>query len=498
MPARADIPADTLDALGGPGAPPVVAAVSGGADSVAMALMLDDARRAGRAPRLILAHLNHRIRGANADRDAEFVRELAARLGLPAVVETCDVPAEAARRRLSLEHAARECRYEFLQRAAREAGARWVAVGHNADDRLETVLFNLMRGAGIHGLAGMPRTRPVSPHSEARIIRPLLDVPHHDLVEFLSARGQPFRTDATNLDTAYTRNRIRHALIPALSADWPTLREDVAEFADEMGELDRLLEQCASEWIAAHGGAAPIDGLAALDEPILSYVVRALIARTLGDLRRIDEVHVRMVIELLAAGSTGASLDLPRGLVVRRDYGAIRFEMRSNAPEVSVPERGTPQTPLSFADATLDVPGSIAWGGWTLRAEWLQGESLRAEMPELPANPREAMRALIQALRDTAPERVQYMDADRVGHGPLTVRARRPGDRFMPLGAPGHTKLKDYLIGHKVPHGERDRLPLVESGGRIVAVVTVAVSGDAALTEGTARVLKIAAQAREA
>ena len=483
MATRAEIPAEMLDALGGPEAPPVVVAVSGGPDSVAMTLLLDDARRAGKAPRLVLAHLNHRIRGEDADRDAAFVAELAARLGAGSAIESCDVPAESAKRKLSLEHAARECRYEFLERVARTAGARWVAVGHTADDQLETVLHNILRGAGIHGLAGMPRIRPLAPGSDARIIRPLLDVPHADLVEFLRSRGQEFRLDATNLDTVYTRNRIRRVLIPSLESDWPAIRDDVSMFSRELGDLDRLLESRAAEWLEKAGGAS-IAALVRLDEPLLSYVIRALIARTLGDLRRIDEVHVRMIVELVQSGTTGSSLDLPRGLVVRRDYDAVRFEKReSPAPGVAAPAETLKRPALAFEDVELPVPGEARWGEWTLRAE----------MHALADDSRETMRAFIDELKRTNPERVQYLDLDRLGCERFTVRARRAGDRFSPLGAPGHGKLKDFLIRRKVPHADRDRLPLVVAGDRVVAVVTLGVSSDAALTEDSRRILKISA-----
>ena len=480
MTTRAEIPNDVLDSLGGPEAPPVVVAVSGGPDSVALTLLLDDARRAGKAPRLHLAHLNHRIRGAAAERDAEFVRGLAGKIAAASTVEACDVPAQSARWKLSVEHAARECRYEFLERVARETGARWVATGHTADDQIETVLHNILRGAGIHGLAGMPRTRPLSPTSDARIIRPLLDVTHRDLVEFLRARGEDSCTDQTNLDTAYTRNRIRHVLIPALESDWPTLRADVSDFARELGELDGLLESRAADWLAT-SGEANLASLQSLDEPLASYVVRALIARVLGDLRRIDEVHVRMILELIDSGATGSSLDLPRGLIVRRDYEALRFETRA-APPPRMPPRveAAPSAAPVFDEVLLPAPGSVRWGEWELRTEVLDVRGIGM-----------GMRTFIDELKRTDPASVQYLDVDRLGSGQWTVRARRPGDRFTPLGAPGQTKLKDFLIRRKVPHAERDGLPLVVADGRIAAIATLAVSDDAALTEDTTRVLKL-------
>ena len=167
----------------------------------------------------------------------------------------------------------------------------------------------------------------------------------------------------------------------------------------------------------------------------------------------------------------------------RRDYDALVFEKRGRTV-VPLPSAGpaAPQPPArDRADAPLEVPGETRWGDWVLRAD----------VDERRGDAREAMRALIHELKKTAPENVQYLDLDRAKCDNLVVRSRRPGDRFTPLGAPGHTKLKDFLIRRKVPHAERDRLPLVVAGGRIVAVARLAVSDDAALTEHTTRVLKI-------
>ncbi len=513
MSARVEIPEDVLKLLGGPDAPPVVAAVSGGPDSVALMLLLVDAWREGRGPKPHLAHLNHRIRGAEADRDAEFVQDLAAKLGADATVRACNVPAEASRRKLSLEHAARECRYEFLEGVARDVGATWLATGHTADDQLETVLHHILRGAGIHGLAGMPRVRPLSATSDARIFRPLLDVSHADLVAFLASRGEEFRIDSTNVDTVYTRNRIRRVLVPMLEAEWPEVREEVAAFAREMSDLDRLIEARAAKWVSRPEATA-LASLAALEEPMLSYVIRALIARALGDLRRIDEVHVRMIAELITSGATGSSLDLPRGLVVQRGYDTVRFAAGGQTapmPRDVLPAESEKPLALSFADATLPVPGETTWGGWTIRAE----------IHALADDSRQTMRAFIDDLRRTNPDLVQYLDLDRLeitgtgavisphptgtlengsfhdnGSCPryLRIRARRPGDRFSPLGAPGSGKLKDYLIRRKVPHADRDRLPLVISGDTVVAVVTIGVSSSASLTEDTRRIVRLTAE----
>ena len=514
---RVQLPADVPDLLGTVEDVPVLVAVSGGPDSVALTCVMHEARQAGVIPPLHLAHLNHGIRGEDARHDADFVRELARRLGLPVTVGAVDVPAVAGDRRISLEHAARECRYDFLAKTAADVGARWVLLGHTADDQLETVLHKLLRGTGIHGLAGMPRCRPIAPDSDVRILRPLIEYPRRDLIAMLDALGQDYRTDHTNLDIAYTRNRIRHQLIPALEAAWPNIRSDVTEFARVLGALDEVLHTRALAWTRTHArqkGAAveaPLDELAALDEPLLSSVIRALIARALGDLRRIDEVHVAMVAELASAGGTGSSLDLPRGLVVSRGYGTLGFEVGGAAPRDFASARRPRLSPGStqvLAPVELTIPGETRWGAWTFQVSVLEGRALWRELedlcgcrvfPELVSPPDDdagRMHAFIRLLREIDPEAVEYLDCDRAGEATLTVRRRKPGDRFTPLGAPGQKKLKDFFIRRKVPRSERDAVPLIVADDLILVVVGVGVADAARLTPNTRRVLKITATCR--
>lgn len=513
------LPAGVPETLGGPEAEPVVAAVSGGSDSVALLLVMHDARQSGAIPSLHLAHLNHRIRGRKADNDAEFVRKLAEALHIPVTTGEIDVPAVARQRRISLEHAARECRYEFLEKTARELGARWVALGHTADDQLETVLHNLLRGTGIHGLAGMPASRPIAPDSRIRIIRPLIEYTRDELTRYLETRGTDYCTDHTNLDVTYTRNRIRHQLVPALEASWPDIRADVTAFTSELGKLDELLEDRAREWVDAHAGIPAgtpgargpasevgLDELNELEEPVVSYVIRRLIADTLGDLRRIDEIHVRMILDLASAGSTGASLNLPRRLIVRRGYGSLRFEVGEQKPprvgRKAVAE-AAPRSSQPLAAVELAVPGETQWGRWRFQTKVLEGAEIRRELIDLSGGPdipefqsppedlRGRMRVFIRQLREIAPGAVEYLDYDRVGEEQLIVRGRLPGDRFIPLGAPGQKKLKDFLIRRKVPRAERDDLPLIVAGERVLAVAGLGISDTVALTEDTRRILSI-------
>jgi tRNA(Ile)-lysidine synthase len=216
----------------------VLIAVSGGADSVALLRGLA-AIADGRVSQLCVAHLNHRLRGAEGDEDADFVQELATELALPAVIGDADVQAEQ-RGGEGVEAAARRVRYRFLRAEAERRGFRYVAVGHTADDQAETVLHRLLRGTGVRGIAGMPRVRTLSP--AVSLIRPLLGCRREELREYLRAIDQTWREDRTNDDPRYTRNRLRKRLIPFLEEEFgPQVVSSICRTAQLAGESQSLL-----------------------------------------------------------------------------------------------------------------------------------------------------------------------------------------------------------------------------------------------------------------
>ena len=219
-----------------------VVAVSGGPDSVALAhaLASHDA-----ASKLVLAHVNHQLRGAESDADEAFVTGLAVRWfpnqpsRLPCRVQRIDTSTEAARRGQNLEATARDLRYAWLAQVAAEVGAAWVAVAHSADDQAETVLFRMLRGTGVEGLRGMSSRRPLDGRID--LVRPLLNVRRRDVLAYLEANALPYRVDSSNCDTTFTRNRIRHELIPQLEREYnPALADG----------LCRLARQ--AEWLAPY------------------------------------------------------------------------------------------------------------------------------------------------------------------------------------------------------------------------------------------------------
>jgi tRNA(Ile)-lysidine synthase len=307
--------------LTGPG----VAAVSGGADSVALLRGLLDA---GVGP-LTVAHFNHRLRGAESDADAEFVRELAARLGLPFRLGGADVRSAAAGD--NLEATARRLRYGWLAEAAREAGAVWVATGHTADDQAETVLHRLIRGAGLQGLRGVAAEREL--RDGIRLLRPLLTVARADVLAYLRDLGQSFREDATNIDPAFTRNRIRHELLPLLRTFNPAIVDVLGRLARQADEAHSVIAEEAGRLLAAAelpraGGLYVLDAetLAGRRDYLAREVLRILWHRAGWPSDGMTADHWQRLVGI-ARGDVPAA-DFPGGVHARRAGRVVQLGRR--------------------------------------------------------------------------------------------------------------------------------------------------------------------------
>jgi tRNA(Ile)-lysidine synthase len=260
-----------LDRLRGSAPGPGVVAVSGGADSVALLRALADDPP---IPGLIIAHLNHRLRGPDSDADAAFVASLYP--SLPHRNGAIDVAAIAGGDNLG--DTARRVRYDFLARVAREAGAGWVATAHTLDDQAETVLHRLIRGTGLRGLRGIAANRELTPG--VRLLRPMLTVSRAEVIAYLRAIGQPWREDATNLDVALTRNRIRHELLPLLRTFNPEIAEALGRTAAQAEEVYGGIEQVAGALLQA-AERPRVGRVVVLDRPgleaVASHCVRELL-----------------------------------------------------------------------------------------------------------------------------------------------------------------------------------------------------------------------------
>lgn len=430
----------------------VVAAVSGGSDSVALAHLLHELDAAGEAHLVGVVHVNHQLREL-ADRDEQFAAAVAAALGTPLVAEREDVGARARRERRSVEDAARAARHAAFERARRRLNADVVALGHTRDDQAETFLLRLVRGAGPRGLAGMyPRN--------GSIVRPLVACRRHELREWLAERRLEFVEDETNADVAIPRNRVRAEILPLLASRFnPAIVDVLADEADVARDAWQAIEMAADEIASPivkageHGCVIDIDGLKAAPPPLRRVVVwRALVA-TAGS-RPIGFAHVASVMRLLEPGGA-SSVDVP-GQRVERIGGRLVLRERPRAAEAARHVTGAAKATNLF-EYPLSIPGEVevAEAGCVVSAQ-----ALDAVDPVQAADRR--------AMTGNGPV---AMVSGELCRARLAVRNRRPGDRFRPVGLVGRKKLQDVFVDRKVARAERDAVPIVvDEAGRIVWV----------------------------
>src|SRR5208282_488566 len=289
--------------------------------------------------RIAAAHLNHRIRGDESDRDEAFVRAMCARLGVELFVERAD-GLGASISSANLEERAREVRREFLGRVANRVVADYIALGHHRDDQAETVLMRLMRGAGAAGMAAMAERGP------GRLIRPMLSISRADIRGYLDARGIPFVDDSTNSSSDILRNRIRAELIPMLEREYaPGLGGRLVEVAAEMRSLDELVAAIAARELDAmrrRGGALDVSGFSGVNRAVQPVAIRLFIAERMGSIRRISRAHIDVVRQLILEGGPSDSIDLPGGWRAEREYNFFRL-VHSRA------ERGKAGTAAGFS-----------------------------------------------------------------------------------------------------------------------------------------------------
>jgi tRNA(Ile)-lysidine synthase len=476
----------------------LVVGVSGGPDSLCLlgTLLALRARGWSVAPAtLIVAHLDHGLRGGQGQQDAAWVRAFAAQLGLRCVTGATDVRRIARAERRSLEDAARTARYRFLREVACEAGAARICVGHTRDDQAETIIMHWLRGSGLAGLAGMA---PL----EGDIVRPLLAVSHGETVAYCAAQGWQPRVDPTNTDTAFLRNRIRHELLPSLEAYNPALRRILTANAALLAEDEHYLEASTdAAWAAclledtATCVTFALPALQAQPLALRHRLLRRVVARLTGHKYSLAAAHIAALDGLLAGGVTGARLDLPGQVRIGIAYGRVECVRASAHGQLAPATPAAPATVTTPHDALsaalpLAVPGAVELPvvGWRVRAWRIERPAgLEAGDPTPPAALPPLVGAGTRADIGRAELRV-YLDADAAGEM-LTVRTWRPGDRFQPLGMRQTKKLQDYFADAKVPRELRHRLPLVVGRSHILWIGGQRIDERVRLTLATRHIL---------
>lgn len=416
---------------------PLVVGVSGGPDSLAL---LDCLARLLPAERLVVAHLDHGLR-PSAAAEAALVAEAAARRGLRHVGGRADVPTLARAAGQSLETAARAARYDFLAAVARAAGAAAVVVGHNADDQAETILMHLLRGAGAAGLRGMALAAPLPGHADLRLLRPLLGIDRAAIEAYVRDAGLEPVADASNRDPAFTRNRLRHELLPVLAAHAPHVTQRLREAGHILAAEDDLLsalEDDAWQAVARPASAGVALGRAAWHEQPLALrrrLLRRAVAAVAAAPVELSFRSIEAARRLAEGRAGGGRAALPGGVVMAVGYETLDFGRGPATTSDDWPQLTT------GAATPLAVPGAVTLtGGWRLLAEPLPFPDLDAICAN--ADPWTATIAL---------ERPQ----------PLFVRPRLPGERIRPLGLGGTATLKKLMIDRKIPAAARARWPVV-------------------------------------
>lgn len=448
----------------------VLVGVSGGPDSLCL---LDLLQRLGYP--LVVAHLNHGLRPEAAE-EAEMVRRLAQTRHLPFVLERVDTQTYAKTQSLSLEEAARELRYRFLFEQAARFQAQAVAVGHTADDQVETVLMHLLRGSGLAGLRGMAYRLLPNPWSqEIPLARPLLGVWREQVIAYCQEHGLQPVFDPSNLDTKFYRNRLRHEWIPVLESAHPHLRRRLWQMSRLLAEdydliqkmVDAAWEECILEQGTAYLGMNRL-AVQSLPPALQRHLLRRAIAALQPALRDLDLETVERGIAFIS--SPKGKCNLAAGLFLLAEGGRLWLAHR----QTDLPRTGWPFLPPGDS-LTLTVPGKLNLPqGWVLEAEWVK-ESRQAEN---------------QARQNRNPYRA-WLDADAVSL-PLIVRTRRPGERFHPLGMEGHSiKVSDLMINLKIPSRARPGWPLVCAGEQIVWIPGYRLAQTARLNPDTRRAISL-------
>ncbi len=435
----------------------VLVALSGGADSVFLlkALLLLKKRL---KIDVCALHIHHHIRGEDADKDASFCSEISKNWGVPFKRFDVDVFKIAKDMGFSVEEAGRWARLKIYKEALKLFNAHKVATGHHTDDLAESVLLNLIHGAGIEGLVG------IYPVYNSFLIRPLLFTTKEEIVDFLKKENIPFCEDVTNWDTKYTRNKIRHLLIPYIEKNFNVkIRQNLLKTSQILLEAYNFLEsefqrykkkniQCIGE--VCKLGIFP---LRKKHPFIAKYILRRAVKEVQKGFEEVNYLKTQQLYNLAMKKDTGGVVEIPHNIKVHRIYNALyisRGELKEPPP---------PPVSISF-------PAKRYIKEWNIH---VRGEIIDVNKMGRPS------------------PFVAYFDADCIGEGEFIIRGRKAGDRFSPYGMKGTKKIKDFFIDKKIPPFERDKVPLLEKDGEIIWVIGYRTSNKCPVTKTTKRVLKI-------
>lgn len=447
---------------------PLIVGVSGGPDSLTLLHVLRELRGERAASSLHVAHLNHWVRGKEAADDEAFVLGIAEQWGIPCTIGQFDVPNYARLNHFSIENAARRARYAFFAQLAQENDAA-VAVAHNADDQVETVLMGILRGTGVSGLAGMQVVGKVhlptadkeleafAPYDvgrEVALFRPLLGAWRWEILEYCKEAGLEPRWDSTNWERTYRRNRVRHDLIPTLQMQYSlAIKDHLYNLADIAQGEDSLIEGLVDKvWarIAQTGERAVsfgTDQFGGLGVGLQRRVARRAIWDVAGTLQNVTFEHIETAREVLAGGQySPGTIHLPHDLQASRQGGRSMISVRRVASAI---EMSSEERPLVAVDWQAPF---VPEGRVLLENNWrLESAAITSPLPKVSEMGEQNLTAMFDR------EELEQL-------GPLGWRTRRAGDYITPMGMTGRKSLQDCMVDAKIPREQRDHIPVLAEG----------------------------------
>jgi tRNA(Ile)-lysidine synthase len=457
----------------------ILIGVSGGPDSMLLLHSLSLMQHEFQL-KLGVAHLNHALRGENSNQDEAFVKQWARMLNIACYSETISVKAYQKKHTLSLEEAARQVRYDFYCRMARQHGFNKIALGHHRDDNAEVVLMALLRGSGPLGLSGIKPIRTVD-QTNLKIIRPLIHLSKKEITDWLKTNNFPFVSDATNQDTQFLRNKIRHELIPSLINDYNP------QTVTALNQLSTIL-QSEEAWI--DNQVRPLlakmiiksykDHIILNHDRFCSYPIavqrrclRMAIRRLKGDLKRISYQHIEAVIDLVSKQKDAGPLNLPSGLSVSRTENHIviaKLHLPIGSSRLKHSDSPGLQTIKPF-EYTLHTFNKLYIKEVGLKLSFYQLDG-----PDL-------------TMSGYTGQQSAFFDMIAIKF-PLVIRNFQPGDRFTPLGMTGTQKLKKFFIDHKIPRARRSGIPILTSQNQIIWIMGYRIDDRYKVSSTTQNILK--------
>ena len=432
----------------------VLVSVSGGPDSVALLAVLHELMDMFKWD-LQVAHINHKLRGKESNKDQEFVYKLASKYGVEFHSVSVDTKKLAKEKKLSLEEAARNIRYEFLGKTADRIKAHKIALGHTQNDQAETVLMRLFRGAGSLGLSGIPIKRE-------KFIRPLLEVTRQEILEYLKEKNLRYRQDKTNLKTDFLRNKIRLNLLPWLNKEVnPEIVATLSRTAMILNETEQFLNKETEKIFKKVAKSTKdkitldLEKFSFYDKILKRNLIRKCWQKLTADVYPLDYQPVERVLDLIESNKIGKRVNLKNG------YWA---ELNSNQLVIFKKQ------PIKV-NILAKFPGEVRLNGFNLKGQVVERKNLPEKIKNLD-------------------EKFAYLDWGKL-KAPLKLRFRSAGDRFKPLGMEGTKKVSDFLVDLKVPRYKRDEILLLISGAKIAWIVGHRISEEFKITKQTKKVLAL-------